>query len=94
MKFMMILIIGFLISDKSIGDDQFKMPEMAKKAQEFIKENPNCTNSVIESLKKKSTLTCAEALKPNTKDKKKALQEKCESLKEELKSAQSSCVAK
>lgn len=73
---------------------QFDASNIAEKAKTFAQEHPECTNSVIEGLKKKSTMTCAEALKPNTKDKKKALQEKCESLKGELKTAQASCVSK
>lgn len=97
MKTLFCLIMFFLLNvyvQKTYAQGQFKLSDVASKAQEFAKENPNCTNAVIESLKKKSTMTCAEALKPNTKDKKKALQEKCESLKTELKSAQGSCTSK
>jgi hypothetical protein len=88
----LMMVTGFFVTAKA--GDQLKLSDIANKAQEFAKENPNCTSAVIESLKKKSTVTCAEALKPNTKDKKKALQEKCESLKAELKSAQGSCTSK
>jgi hypothetical protein len=71
-----------------------QVPDSLNKVQEFTKKNPECTNKVVESLKKDSTKACAMAVKEKSANKKQALQDKCTKLQSDLAQAQASCVKK